>query len=708
MINISSEEGKNKFHREYLLSTTLLEAYGLNLIAPILARSFLDTARLLEWGISNFDGVIINTKPRLLEAVKDLYVRTGTVFSNQAFKTFEDTFGKTYSQVPLTSGMREDYWKSYGVWANNLAAKKVVKINDTTRETIRTILENGRKDGKSYGMIAKDLRTLSPIINRQRAWRIARTEIHTASVYSTDESYLNTGVEFEREWHTIIDARTRGNEPKDLFSHVSANGERTSQDGLFIRTGESLRYPGDPSGSAANIINCRCIILYHSVKKTIIAKPQVLHVKLEEQKFIKFKDPKQADEWGMLSAKGYKVTDKQLDALEAYKGSEYEKINGYLRDPNKNASFTKERVQGYVDNLDSLLDKTTNKDNIVVYRGLSDTTQNWKKAMGTVISDPGYTSTTLTREQAEGFIRYAAQRDELNRHDVLLTIKIPKGSKGFYADGIIGTYQNGELEYLLPRNCKLKIIACHTVKVPSGKDIKGVYTIVNAEVISGPVVKELPKDIVEKTSKKIIDWTNKGSYYEAQKQLKEKFNLDQLLSYGDEKNKAEIANEFGNILSGMTKNHTKLIEEISQEKNKLKLLGAVDAKTVSDPVKCFIGVYNRKTKELLCAREAFRNKIEDIITTGKYSATKGYAGTVRHEFGHHYYNSLSFTSKYGWHDLYSSKSKSWWKKGVSAYGATDASEAFAEAFSVYTSPNYSSSTKKLPSKIEDYFKKIFD
>jgi len=30
----------------------------------------------------------------------------------------------------------------------------------------------------------------------------------------------------------------------------------------FIVDGESLDYPGDPSGSAANVINCRCGVSY--------------------------------------------------------------------------------------------------------------------------------------------------------------------------------------------------------------------------------------------------------------------------------------------------------------------------------------------------------------------------------------------------------------------------------------------------------------
>ena len=30
----------------------------------------------------------------------------------------------------------------------------------------------------------------------------------------------------------------------------------------FIVNGEPLMYAGDPAGSAANVVNCRCVVLY--------------------------------------------------------------------------------------------------------------------------------------------------------------------------------------------------------------------------------------------------------------------------------------------------------------------------------------------------------------------------------------------------------------------------------------------------------------
>jgi len=52
-------------------------------------------------------------------------------------------------------------------------------------------------------------------------------------------------------WITAGDERVR-------MAHAAANGQRRGLDGVFIVGGEALRFPGDPNGSAGNIINCRC------------------------------------------------------------------------------------------------------------------------------------------------------------------------------------------------------------------------------------------------------------------------------------------------------------------------------------------------------------------------------------------------------------------------------------------------------------------
>ena len=43
--------------------------------------------------------------------------------------------------------------------------------------------------------------------------------------------------------------------------HAEADGQEVKIDEPFIVDGESLMYPGDVTGSASNVINCRCTVI---------------------------------------------------------------------------------------------------------------------------------------------------------------------------------------------------------------------------------------------------------------------------------------------------------------------------------------------------------------------------------------------------------------------------------------------------------------
>jgi uncharacterized protein with gpF-like domain len=55
----------------------------------------------------------------------------------------------------------------------------------------------------------------------------------------------------QKEWVAVNDARTRDD-------HSAANGQVVDQDADFIVGGAPLKYPGDPSGPAQQVVNCRC------------------------------------------------------------------------------------------------------------------------------------------------------------------------------------------------------------------------------------------------------------------------------------------------------------------------------------------------------------------------------------------------------------------------------------------------------------------
>jgi hypothetical protein len=60
--------------------------------------------------------------------------------------------------------------------------------------------------------------------------------------------------EYERMWLATKDLRTR-------LAHKDADLQRRGLSEPFDVGVESLMFPGDPTGSAGNVINCRCTTL---------------------------------------------------------------------------------------------------------------------------------------------------------------------------------------------------------------------------------------------------------------------------------------------------------------------------------------------------------------------------------------------------------------------------------------------------------------
>jgi hypothetical protein len=99
---------------------------------------------------------------------------------------------------------------------------------------------------------------------RNRAVTVARTETIAANnagahaAAAVNAQILGTGQgDVVKEWLATSDTRTRE-------THADADGQQVlGMSGLFTVGDASVQYPGDPSGPAAEVINCRCTTLYH-------------------------------------------------------------------------------------------------------------------------------------------------------------------------------------------------------------------------------------------------------------------------------------------------------------------------------------------------------------------------------------------------------------------------------------------------------------
>jgi HK97 family phage portal protein len=128
--------------------------------------------------------------------------------------------------------------------------EKVVGITNTTINLLREQLVEGLKKGESSVKLAKRIRETSSEYAYRRSFVIARTESHNTMVAGTFKTYEQAGVP-KKQWLTVLDGRERK-------SHHDIHGEIKNREEPFSN---GLMYPGDASGPAEEVINCRCALL---------------------------------------------------------------------------------------------------------------------------------------------------------------------------------------------------------------------------------------------------------------------------------------------------------------------------------------------------------------------------------------------------------------------------------------------------------------
>lgn len=139
---------------------------------------------------------------------------------------------------------------------------------------LRRTLRDKRLDARVAAAIAEgrpvDAATIEKLVVRYRASllrlrgeTIGRTEALQSLHVGQHEGYqqaIDSGAlkasTIKKVWSATGDRRVR-------HTHKKMDGQKVPYNGVFTSpTGETLRYPGDPLASAAEIINCRCAVEY--------------------------------------------------------------------------------------------------------------------------------------------------------------------------------------------------------------------------------------------------------------------------------------------------------------------------------------------------------------------------------------------------------------------------------------------------------------
>lgn len=206
--------------------------------------------------VKRLEGTTDATLQAALLKLKNAYTRKDGEYHLQwverYLKLIETTFDVAGADLGAELGFDFDLTNPRVQGAIKRRTNKLAgEVSDTTYGKIQDAVN----EGGGTSAIAKRIRddVFGGEITKARALTIARTEsigaLNEAEMIAARES----GIITSKEWLATDDARTRD-------SHHEINGQRVDLEEPF---GNGLMHPGDRNGTAEEVINCRCSLLYH-------------------------------------------------------------------------------------------------------------------------------------------------------------------------------------------------------------------------------------------------------------------------------------------------------------------------------------------------------------------------------------------------------------------------------------------------------------
>lgn len=279
MINIKSKRGQRQQQRELVLMMMQIERAWVKPLNKIFKQFYIDAAEEVDKGFTGrIEWVVDKRAPELRQLFKKYYRIIGVTFFRKLFKDVKKSVigpkRKAFDEGDIddvfdtieageVGQIEERFWKVYGDWSNVQAGKKIKKITGTTKKRITKIVSNMMDEGMAHREIAKAIKEKSSL-SMWEALRIARTETHSAAVFSTQGAIESTGkevgIEFLKYWVSSNDPRTRPEHLQAERDYSQANA--IPMDERYHVGDSDILYPGDPDGEPADVINCRCVELY--------------------------------------------------------------------------------------------------------------------------------------------------------------------------------------------------------------------------------------------------------------------------------------------------------------------------------------------------------------------------------------------------------------------------------------------------------------
>lgn len=212
----------------------------------IIVNTLEKVAKLFDKGkTDNWEALVDESLLEWDTLLAKTWKRVGTKFFDRQMNDLKSLSHEEKARKPR-------FWeKDVQKYVQDNVAEKVQSINKTTKTWIKAAVSRTQEDGDSIRSVAKGIREMGPQYSKARANTISRTEVIGASNYGNRTAARKKGVR-SKQWITSRDARVRD-------SHTAIDGQIR---GLNEPYSNGLMFPGDPNGSAKEIINCRCVEAY--------------------------------------------------------------------------------------------------------------------------------------------------------------------------------------------------------------------------------------------------------------------------------------------------------------------------------------------------------------------------------------------------------------------------------------------------------------
>lgn len=187
----------------------------------------------------------------------------------QVLGVLRRAFTRVSGQQPPDGFDQRQYVTNY----LNASVNRMSNIPEEVYREIAKAISDGTPEGESIPNIAARVDQILTVSGsdtwENRSVTVARTEVtgavNAGTLAAGAQRAITEGRPMVKTWVATVAGTSAG---RTRPAHRLADGQAVPITDAFQVGGEPLQYPGDPRGSAGNVINCRCTLSVRAAEET--------------------------------------------------------------------------------------------------------------------------------------------------------------------------------------------------------------------------------------------------------------------------------------------------------------------------------------------------------------------------------------------------------------------------------------------------------